>query len=405
MRIRRSWARSCASAAITYALATTGCGIDRAAVGPTPGADSTSAAAPRDAASPAARVPYRAIAVVTGWIHACAILDDRKLKCWGDNTAGQLGLGDPRPMIGSVPGEMGDALQTVDLGAGRTVQAVAATSYATCAILDDGSVKCWGLGGFAGQPGQIGRKPGDMSDHLAPLDFGGRHATRIGMGNGTACAAMDDGTVWCWGGLSPPSPVKVPIGKTVSQLAPNGDDGLLALFDDGSIGVFGHRGSIGVTGAETETLSVPAGRKGVAISGSDSFSAACVVLDDGTATCVNAPPLPLQENVVAVGLWGTGGVAALSSDGTAYGGLWGWCEPSTGPGVPLGQRAVALTGGAEEFGCALLADGGIKCWGQSGSSMNPTLVPAWFGADVSLTETNGVVVPGLWHEVDLGTHP
>src|SRR5580692_8270535 len=36
------------------------------------------------------RRPYRAIGVVTGEIHACALLEDHQVKCWGDNETGQL---------------------------------------------------------------------------------------------------------------------------------------------------------------------------------------------------------------------------------------------------------------------------------------------------------------------------
>ena len=47
--------------------------------------------------------------------YACAILDDKSLKCWGSNYSGQLGLGDTNNR-GDAPGEMGDNLPAVDLG-------------------------------------------------------------------------------------------------------------------------------------------------------------------------------------------------------------------------------------------------------------------------------------------------
>ena len=147
------------------------------------------------------RVPYRAIAVATGESHTCALLDDHRVKCWGRNEFGQLGYGDTRDRGGS-PTDMGDALPTVDLGTGRVATAIAASRDESCAILDDGSLKCWGLGGRLGQISSenIGDEPGEMGDHLPALDFGGRRAVHLGMGVEAACASMDDDTIWCWGG-------------------------------------------------------------------------------------------------------------------------------------------------------------------------------------------------------------
>ena len=59
-------------------------------------------------------------AIVRGVHHSCAILDDGTLKCWGDGFWGNLGLGN-KDNVGEVPSEMGDGLPTVDVGTGRTV--------------------------------------------------------------------------------------------------------------------------------------------------------------------------------------------------------------------------------------------------------------------------------------------
>ena len=74
--------------------------------------------------------------------HTCAVLDNSDVKCWGWNGDGQLGLGDTANR-GRSPGQMGDDLPAVPLGSGRTVEAVAAGALHSCALLDNGSVKCW----------------------------------------------------------------------------------------------------------------------------------------------------------------------------------------------------------------------------------------------------------------------
>ncbi|AKT40390.1 uncharacterized protein CMC5_045430 [Chondromyces crocatus] len=71
------------------------------------------------------------------------LLHDGRVKCWGYNDYGQLGLGDME-WRGDRPGEMGDSLPAVNLGTGKTAVALMAGGSHTCASLNDGTVKCWG---------------------------------------------------------------------------------------------------------------------------------------------------------------------------------------------------------------------------------------------------------------------
>ncbi|MEX2627572.1 MAG: fibronectin type III domain-containing protein, partial [Ilumatobacteraceae bacterium] len=117
-----------------------------------------------------------ATAITAGYRHTCAVLDIGNVKCWGNGVYGRLGQGDTKD-IGDEPGEMGDFLPPVKLGIGRTASGVTADLEHTCAALDDGSVKCWGFG-FTGRLGQgsndaIGDEPGEMGDDLDPIALGG----------------------------------------------------------------------------------------------------------------------------------------------------------------------------------------------------------------------------------------
>jgi alpha-tubulin suppressor-like RCC1 family protein len=128
-------------------------------------------------------------AIGAGDLHTCAALDDGTLRCWGTNEEGELGLGDTTAR--SRPGE------AVDLGPGRSAVEIAAGFDFTCARLDDGEVKCWGLN----RSGQLGL--GDTTARLrptAPVALGdGRRAVQISAGFAFACARLDDGAVKCWG--------------------------------------------------------------------------------------------------------------------------------------------------------------------------------------------------------------
>ena len=118
--------------------------------------------------------PLAPRAIAAGDRFTCAILADGTVRCWGMNAAGQLGLGDTLAR-GDAGGEMGANLPAVDLGTGRTATAIAAGTRHACALLDEGSVKCWGaniddaLGQVTGL--NIGDNPGEIGDALPPIDL------------------------------------------------------------------------------------------------------------------------------------------------------------------------------------------------------------------------------------------
>lgn len=59
----------------------------------------------------------------------------------------QLGLGDTNPR-GLEPGDMGSGLGLVDLGENRTATRISCGQHNTCAILENGDLKCWGNNEF-----------------------------------------------------------------------------------------------------------------------------------------------------------------------------------------------------------------------------------------------------------------
>jgi hypothetical protein len=112
--------------------------------------------------------------LTAGESHSCARLDDGTVKCWGLNGAGQLGVGDPLSR-GDGPGEMGASLPAVTFGPGRTALQVTTGDQYTCARLDDGTVKCWGRN-VEGQLGlgdnqDRGDGPGEMGAALPAVQL------------------------------------------------------------------------------------------------------------------------------------------------------------------------------------------------------------------------------------------
>jgi alpha-tubulin suppressor-like RCC1 family protein len=149
-----------------------------------------------------------AINVSAGYNFTCAILDNGTVKCWGNNDYGQLGVGD-KISRGAAAGDMGNNLNVVDLGPGRSAVAIAAGGYHVCAILDTNSVKCWGRN-FYGQLGlgdtnNRGDNSGEMGGSLATVNLGGGVTVRqVAAGHEHTCVILvpsgsADAEVRCWG--------------------------------------------------------------------------------------------------------------------------------------------------------------------------------------------------------------
>jgi alpha-tubulin suppressor-like RCC1 family protein len=143
------------------------------------------------------------VAIAAGDLHTSVLLAPGEVRCWGDNEFGQLGLGDTENR-GDEPGEMGDRLPSVELGQGVVATALAPGCFHTCVLLDTGQVKCWG----ANEDGQLGLgdtenrgdDPGEMGDNLPVVDLGpGRAAVEVAAGCTHTCARLDDDSVKCWG--------------------------------------------------------------------------------------------------------------------------------------------------------------------------------------------------------------
>jgi len=142
-------------------------------------------------------------ALALGDAHSCAILNDNTVKCWGGNGDGQLGLGD-KANRGDGANEMGDALPVVSLGVGKTAKAIVARGNHTCALLSNGTVKCWGSNAFGqlgqGDSAERGDGPNEMGDSLLPIDLGlGLDGKLVLAGNNFTCAVVQGDQVKCWG--------------------------------------------------------------------------------------------------------------------------------------------------------------------------------------------------------------
>lgn len=158
---------------------------------------------------PAIVLGQPALALAVGGGHSCALLADNSLKCWGDNSFGQLGIGNNQGdnhAIGDQNNNEMFALKAIDVGLplGTTITQISALGSHTCVRLSSGQVKCWGenvhgeLG--RGTTDNWGDGPNEMGPYLQPVNLGtGQFATKILAAPESTCAILAQGNVKCWG--------------------------------------------------------------------------------------------------------------------------------------------------------------------------------------------------------------
>jgi alpha-tubulin suppressor-like RCC1 family protein len=138
-------------------------------------------------------------ALAVGKAHGCATVGSA-IQCWGGGNEGQLGS----PISAQCPDSYlcSPTPLAVPLAPGATAPfgALTAGDDFTCALDAKGKVFCWG-GTTLGQTGDTSFAKTNQPDPKAPHVVTGLPlpARAIAAGAVTACAVLEDGSVWCWG--------------------------------------------------------------------------------------------------------------------------------------------------------------------------------------------------------------
>nr|MBK7066416.1 hypothetical protein [Deltaproteobacteria bacterium] len=275
-----------------------------------------------------------------GTFHTCARRDDGRVFCWGDNRTGQSGV-DQVPTLDR-PTELRAVTEAEEITTGRDQ---------TCTRHRDGTVRCWGNN----ENGQLG--DGSVRAPFAPtLVTGLRDVAEVAAGSGHTCARLSNGTVRCWGlnrrgqvgdrsrvTRRRPTPVVGVAGAV--QIAVGREHGC-ARLGDGTVRCWGRNdvGQLGGGAPGGSNVAVPvrglAGVRQIAAGGLHT----CAVMEDATVRCWGS------NHHGQLGLGTVGGVRRVP---TAVVGL-------------TEVQSLALSRGADDgASCALRRDHSVLCWGDN----------------------------------------
>jgi alpha-tubulin suppressor-like RCC1 family protein len=276
--------------------------------------------------------------LAVGYNHSCALLSDGSARCWGRNTQGQLG--DSASVVTT-------SRQPLKVTGLTNITQLAAGGEHTCALLSDGTVRCWGLNA----DGQLG--DGTTVDRRSPVVVSGLSGVvQIAAGLLSTCAVRTSGTVHCWGRnstyqlgdgtvINRSAPVQVP-GITSAREVVIGLVSACARLADQSVRCWGdnREGNLGY-GQTTNNSDIPVQVTGInnATQLTLLFAHTCALLADGTARC-----------------WGFNGKGQLGNNTVMS---------SNTPAFIQNITDIKQLSGGADHSCAVLNNGTIKCWGDN----------------------------------------
>lgn len=275
--------------------------------------------------------------LAAGQDHSCAVLDNGAVRCWGMNVSGQLGDGGVELGLGPV----------TPIGLDSGIVALAAGADHTCALTEQGGVLCWGAN-YAGQLGDGSGQDRRVPTAVAGLASGVR---AIAAGQRHSCAVLNSGEVRCWGFNFAG---QLGDGSTQDRLSP--------------VAVAGLGDAVAVAGGERFSCALRsaggvscwgANNNSQLGGGSDESDQLLPIATQGLPGPASALDVGSEHGCALVSgqvyCWGRNDVGQLGDDSPIR----------RHQAVPVQGLTASITALAigDHHGCARSAEAGLQCWG------------------------------------------
>ena len=291
-----------------------------------------------------------AIASLSVSHHACTLMSDGSLWCWGRNHRGQLGTG----KVDTSPVYVPQIVRESMWGTGHNklrVTRIALLVTGVCALVEDGTVRCWGNGAFGALGiGNTGTAFEPLPRQVQATEWGmhpeGVPVVDLSSGEHNGYAILGNGSLLAWGrSAAVPSlldewlPVEVQVGPDPS----------------------------GVNDSASFVMARP-----VQVEGGGYH--ACVILTDGSLWC---------WGFAAGGQIGNNKLSVQLSPDRVLPGIW--------EGVGANRSVVSASCGTRST-CALLDSGELYCWGD----IDMSSLPSFTGVGMPDEPLPKLVPSSLW---------
>jgi alpha-tubulin suppressor-like RCC1 family protein len=266
--------------------------------------------------------------------HTCGVQSDGTLWCWGRNVFGQLARGNTT-----------DSSSPVKIGVATDWATAAAAAYTTCVIKTTGGMWCAGDGQF----GELGNGSTTSSQTLVQVSGGVLTWKQVSATNTQVCATRTDGTLWCWGDAADYKLGDNSLTQQNSpvQLAGTGWDTVTtgrrhgcAVKTAGTLWCWGLNatGQLGVGSTTTAQVPTQVGTLSTWDSVAAGAEFTCGIMTDGTLWC-----------------WGDNSTYQLGQGNTTQ---------HTSP-IQVGTATWTKVAAGEDYACGTRNDRTVWCWGNN----------------------------------------